>query len=382
VAPWSHICGRLAVAWDGTTVAAWASAPNMAAFGRPGGGASKTGAYPLLRLVVLIGCGSRALAAAAAGPWRGATERALAAQLTGRLRAGMLLLADRGFYSYRLWQQAAGTGADLLWRLAGSVHLPVCQVLPDGSWLSKLPDPAQRRRRHNINYQRRRRGSPLPPQTGPLPGGITVRVLDFDLAITGSTGKPRTERYRLATTLLDPATAPAATLATGYAQRWAIETGFREFKTYLRGPGRILRGRTPTLARQELWAYLAIYQAIRTLMNTAAASQHLDPDRISFTTTLHAIRRTLPTARTHPTTAWHDTHTDILDPRERVPERPGRICVRAVSKPTAAYPSKHNTSQPHTQHATYTATITTPTQPPPTPPSQAKHHPPTTSQPP
>jgi hypothetical protein len=27
----------------------------------------------------------------------------------------MLVLADRGFYSYQMWQQAQATGADLLW---------------------------------------------------------------------------------------------------------------------------------------------------------------------------------------------------------------------------------------------------------------------------
>lgn len=34
----------------------------------------------------------------------------------------------------------------------------------------------------------------------------------------------------------------------------------------LRGAGRILRGRTPDLSRQELWAHLARYQAIRVVI--------------------------------------------------------------------------------------------------------------------
>src|SRR6516225_1341815 len=61
-APWSHICGLLAVAWDGTTVAAPASAANVACFGRLRG--KKDGHYPLVRLVTLIACGTRALAPA------------------------------------------------------------------------------------------------------------------------------------------------------------------------------------------------------------------------------------------------------------------------------------------------------------------------------
>jgi hypothetical protein len=69
------------------------------------------------------------------------------------------------------------------------------------------------------------------------------------------------------------------------------ETGYAEIKTCLRGPGQALRGRTPALARQELWAYLAIYQALRTLI----ARDGLDPARISFTAALNAAQRTTGT---------------------------------------------------------------------------------------
>ena len=122
---WSHICGLLVVAWDGTTVKARASKENITAFGRPGG--KKNGHYPQIRLVTLIACGTRALAGAAAGPWRGTGERTLAAGLLVHLRAGMLLVADRGFYSYRLWTAAAAR-ADLLWRVAGGCTRRACLI--------------------------------------------------------------------------------------------------------------------------------------------------------------------------------------------------------------------------------------------------------------
>jgi hypothetical protein len=134
-----------------------------------------------------------------------------------------------------------------------------------------------------------------------------------------------------------------------------LETGFREFKTYLRGAGRILRGRTPDLARQELWAYLAIYQAIRAVICAAAATARLDPDQISFTATLHAVRRTLPAARTSPDAALAETEADILT--RLVPRRDGRVCVRAVTQPSSPYPSRHNKKNPITQRARYTVTI-------------------------
>src|SRR4029077_315372 len=164
---------------------------------------------------------------------------------------------------------------------------------------------------------------------------------------------------------------PAAALAAGYAQRWAIETGFREFKTYLRGPGRILRGRTPELARQELWAYLALYQAIRAVICLAAASARIDPDRISFTAALHAARRTAGLARTSPDAALAETEAGILT--ELVPRRAARVCLRAVAQPSSPFPSKHNTTDPIAQHAEYTITTRHPDQASPTTADQLKH---------
>ena len=359
--PGSRVCGLLAAAWDGTTVKAPASVPNIAAFGRPRG--TKQGHHPQVRLVTLIACGTRGLLGAAIGPVRGkgTGEQALARALLGRLHPGMLLLADRNFYGYQLWNAAAGTGADLLWRVKASLQLPVAAELPDGSWLAHVSDPAAVRRRTVRNGCRRRRGSKLGPDTGPLPG-ITVRVIEFWLTVAADDGAVRTERYRLITTLADHRRYPAAALAAGYARRWAIETGFREFKTYLRGPGRILRGRTPELTRQELWAYLVIYQAIRAIIALAAAGAGLDPDRISFTATLHAVRRTLASARTSPDAALAGTEADILT--ELVPERDGRVCLRGVTQPSSPFPSKANQKDPLAQHTQCTITIRAPYQSP------------------
>ena len=364
--PWSHICGLLAVAWDGTTIAVQDTAGNTAAFGKPGtgkkpaaGGQRDAVAYPQLRLVTLVACGTRVLLDAAFGPARGpgSGERALARTLLGALQPGMLLLADRNFYSYDLFTAARAAGADLLWRVQARMHLPVLRELPDGSYLAHVNDPRAVQARAHKNGTRRRRGSTLPPDTSPLPG-ITVRVIEYVITVTADDGRARTERYRHLTTLLDWRACPAADLAAGYAWRWAIETGYREFKTYLRGPGRVLRARSPELARQELWGYLVIYQAIRIIIARAAAGAGIDPDRISFTATLHAVRRTISTARAGLDAALASTETEILS--SLVPQRDGRICVRAVNKPVSPYPSKHNHTGPLSQHAHYTVTITTP----------------------
>ena len=85
-------------------------------------------------------CGTHAVFAAQIGKYS-QSEVALTEPLLGRLEPGMLLLADRGFFSYALWRMAIATGADLLWRVRTDrggptpIHL---QDLPDGSWLAHL----------------------------------------------------------------------------------------------------------------------------------------------------------------------------------------------------------------------------------------------------
>jgi hypothetical protein len=365
---WSHVCGLLAVAWDGTGLTLADTEANAAVFGRPGAGGPKKGREkgpppaPAARVVMLIACGTRAVLGAAAGPFRGKEtgERELARKLLGCLHAGMLLLADKGFYSYQLWNEAAATGADLLWRARDSMHLPVIRELPDGSFLAHVNNPRAVHNRLHKNDKRRRRGSALPPDTSPI-AGMTVRVIEFTLTVTQDDGTTRTSRYRLLTTLLDHRACPAPVLAAAYARRWASETGWAEVKTCLRGTGRALRGKTPDLAYQEIWALLAVYQAIRTLITLAAARDGLDPARVSFTTALQAIRRTTSAGRSQLTAARAAAETEIL--AVLVPERPHRTCPRAVKRvPYAPWPVRKPGQAPVSHHATCTVTITPPGQ--------------------
>ena len=255
--PRAAVGGLLAAAWDGTALKVPAAPENTAALGRPrhGGGrkaraAAKDGKappgeghYPQMRVVALIACGTRALLGAAIGPLADG-ERKLAATLTGCLRPGTLLPADRGFWSVALWQACAATRAHLLWRVKSDIRLPARQSLPDGSWPSVVNGTREAHLRNMRNANRRSRGSRLPQEQGPLPGDATVRVIEFLITLTCEDGTTRTERYRAVTTLPDWRRYPSADLAAAYARRWGIESAYREAKSYLAG-GRILRSRTP-----------------------------------------------------------------------------------------------------------------------------------------
>ena len=250
------------VAVDGTTLDVPDTPSNVEAFGRPGSGRGEgQGGFPQVRVAALAECGTHAIFAAATGPLS-THETTLARRLFDHLRAGMLLLADRGFVGFDLWVEAVATGADLLWRVKTNMVLPVLEPLPDGSYLSQIVAAGDRKRRNPT----------------------TVRVVEYTLAATDTV-------YRLITTILDPQQAPAVELAALYAQRWEFETALDEVKTHQRGPGLVLRSRHPEGVQQEIYGFLLVHYAIRELMWQAAQQAGEDPDRISFTRTLNLVRR-------------------------------------------------------------------------------------------
>lgn len=261
--------GRKLVTIDGSTLDVADTSKNEKAFGRPGASRGKAG-FPKIRLVSLVENGTHVLFGAQPGPYDKSSEKALARQVLMRLTQGMLCLADRNFFGYELWKEAARR-ADLLWRIPKANVLPCLERLEDDSYRSKVyPSPKDRARDRN---------------------GLPVRVIEYRLEGIEKAGA---EVYRLITTLLDPAEAPAAELAALYHERWEIENAFDEFKTHLRGNNIVLRSKTPDLATQELYGFLLAHFAIRGLMHEAALGADIDPDTVSFVHAVRVIRRKLP----------------------------------------------------------------------------------------
>src|SRR5665647_175005 len=271
---WAYVAGLRLVAVDGLTVDVPDTARNVTQFGRPGGG-SGPGAFPQVRVVALAECGSRALMGArCAGITTG--EQALTAQLMGLLGPGMLLVADRNFLSHKTLKDTIATGAHPLFRAKSDVDLPVLSVLDDGTYISRIADP-------EVSGRLRRQG-----KSGAESPPITVRVIEY--SVSTEDGKDTSEVFCLVTDLIDPARLSAMDAADAYGQRWEIETAFAELETGVRGgPAVVLRSKSPDMIRQELYAALCIYQAIRTLICTSAQEAGLDPDRISFTCAKNAI---------------------------------------------------------------------------------------------
>jgi hypothetical protein len=261
------LAGRRLVAIDGTCLDLADTPANDVFFGRPGVMKGERAAFPQARVVALAECGTHAMFEAVIGPYTTA-ENALAAELVDRLGSGMLCVADRGFYSFDMWQRASNTGADLLWRVRDNLKLKPVKDLPDGSWLAEVFHSTRDRQRHHP---------------------VTVRVIEYTI----DDGREQAGPFRLITTILDHRKAPAADLAGAYTQRWEIETAFDELKTHQRGARAVLRSKSPDLVTQEIWGHLCCHYAIRALMFDAAIHAGRDPDRVSFVAALRISRRSI-----------------------------------------------------------------------------------------
>ena len=146
----------------------------------------------------------------------------------GTLHAGDAGLANRSFYGFRLWDQAAATDADLLWRVRTNLRSRYLETLPDESWLATIIPTS----------------GPGRQTTTPL----TVRVVDYRM----DDGRDNPDCYRLLTTIFDPDAASAHDLVSVYSQRWEIECVFDEMKTHQRGPARPLAPTPPRTRKHSL----------------------------------------------------------------------------------------------------------------------------------
>ena len=260
--------GLRLVSIDGSTLDVADEQVNDEAFGRPGSSRGSS-AFPQIRFVSLVEVGTHVLFGSRMAEYA-VSELSLAKAVIGEsLVKGMLCLADRNFFGFELWTQAQGTGAHLLWRIRGNRRLDCDKRLPDGSYLSRIY-PSEKDYRHKTN-------------------GVELRVIDYRLE--GVEGAEPI--YRLVTTFLDPAAAPAAELAALYHERWEIETALDELKTHLRGAKIVLRSKTPDLVRQEFYGMMMAHFAIRELMHQAALAADEDPDRLSFIHAVRVVRRKL-----------------------------------------------------------------------------------------
>lgn len=221
------------VAFDGTTFTVPDTEENDEEFGRPGSGRGDgKGAYPQAQAACLVELGTHAVFDARLEPYS-VSETKLVEEMFTAVRPGMLVLADRGIYSFQRWTRAAATGADLLWRVPANLILRPVNLLADGSYIAEI--------------------------TPPKNSGVTsfqLRVIEYRLPDVAD-GKD--DLYRLVTTIDDPTQAPAKELAILYHERWDIEGFFKQIKSVQLNADKIFRSKSPDGVRQEFWAHLGVH---------------------------------------------------------------------------------------------------------------------------
>src|SRR5712692_1893539 len=258
--------GHRLMALDGSLFNLPDTAANEHAFGRSSNQYGK-GAYPQARAVFLTECGSHATVGLHIGRYEEA-ELHGAYALLPQVSRGMLLMHDANFFGGAYLEALNAKGVRALFALPSTVAVQRRRNLPDGSYLALLKPNAR--------------------AVYPMQQPVWVRVIEYQLT-DERLGEPG-QVYRLATTWLNPRTAPAKELIVLYHERWEIEIVVDEIKTHLRMQQKVLRSHTPDGVRQELYALFVLHFAIRALMYRSALEADLDPDRLSFTEAVFQIR--------------------------------------------------------------------------------------------
>lgn len=325
--PGAFFHGLRLMALDGTILSVPDSEANAQAFGYPNGSRGQ-GARPQIRKLSLVEVGTHSEVAIAVKGIKenGSGEQSMARSLLRHLRAGMLLVWDRGFFSYALWKAAGATGAQILARVSSRLVLRPLTHLPDGSYLAKLYPCASERNRDRH--------------------GIVVRVIRYTLNDRQRVGHGID--HVLLTTLLDAGTDPARELVILYHERWEIELVYDEQKTH-QDPKRPtkpanLRSETPLGVLQEVYALSVGHFVTRAFMVEAAATAALDPDRLSFVGCLEILRTRLPECPNPATETYADWYRGLLGElsQERTDDavRRNRINPRVIRQKMSKFKKK------------------------------------------
>lgn len=228
-------------------------------------------AYPQLRSVYACELGTHLIFDAVVGHcYRG--EHPMVCRLLRSVESDMLVMVDAGLSSYDLVAGVLERGAQVLVRGHASRKWQGLRYLADGSFLAWM--------------------QPTDNSNNPQADALLVRVIRYTLA---DEARPHHgERHTLVTSLLDDKQHPACDLIVLYHDRWEIEIAIDEMDTHQRLANRPFRSLKPVGVLQEFYDFLIAYFLIRLIMLRTALEGQLDPDRLSFTNTIHILTDALP----------------------------------------------------------------------------------------
>lgn len=324
--PGAFYRGRRLMGIDGTTFDVPDTPENERIFGR-GGNRRSPNAFPQVRVLALCELGTHALCDFALRPIRGSEQRMVPHPLPS-LHPGMLLLWDRGFFGFDLIDSVLRRGCHLPARVkTGQLVFRRLRTLPDGSYLTTIY-PSAGDRFHDRH-------------------GRIVRIIEYTHNDPNRPGHGVTNR--LLTDVQDPIELPALEAAALYHERWEEELAFDELKTHLNGRELLPRSKTPRGVVRELYGLFLAHRVLRQVMLDAAATQQLDPDRLSFTNSLRVLQCQLHEAPAHTAAAWYQRVLAEVGRQQLRPRRNRwypRVVKRKMKKWDKKRPKHHHPPQP------------------------------------
>ena len=299
-------------------------------FGQPGGQQPGCG-FPTAHWLAMLHLQTGMITAMFTSPLR-THDMAKTTQLHPELKAGDVLLGDRGFCSYAHLALLMARKVDAVFRIhqrtivdftpnrqhavPGKGKAKNRKGLPRSIWLRKLGIEDQ-----VVQWIKRPSNVPAwmtKEQYEELPSTLTVRELRYKIDKKGF----RVKQITLVTTLLDHELYRLDDLAELFRRRWEIETNFGHIKTTMGMD--VLKCKTVDGVLRELHAFALVYNLVRQVMLEFASLQSVPVNRISF---IDAIR-------------WLQSY-DMQSPETKLPLlplRPDRCQPRVRKRRPKNYP--------------------------------------------
>jgi hypothetical protein len=301
--------GLAVYAADGTTLRVPDTPENWDAFGGQRSNGVRAGsAYPMVRVLAVMALRSHLLSAVRFDQYK-TGELTLANDVWEELPDDSLLIGDRNFLVAHMLHAVTTCGQNRHWltRAKSVTRLRTLKKLGRNDRLVEIELSQTTRRKY--------------PQ---LPAVWHARAISYK--------RRGFDAVTLLTSLVEPARYPAAEIVALYHERWEIELGYDEIKTYMLERQEAIRSRTPEGVRQELWGIMLAYNLVRVEMERAADEAGVAPTRLSFVNSLAMIR-----------TAWLTWSTQPLAPG-RIPaalidlRRHLKLLLLPERRPKRSYP--------------------------------------------
>lgn len=271
----------------------------QAYFGQPGGQQPGRG-FPVAHWLVMLHAGTGMITKMLAAPLR-THEMSGTATLHPELRAGDVLVADRGFCSYAHLALLLQRGVHGLLRIhqrtivdftPGRRHVVPGRGksdrkkgIPRSRWIKRLGPTDQIVEWLKPTTRSVWMGA---EQYAALPTSLVLRELRYAIPHKGF----RPQEITLVTTLLDAERYTLDDLADQFHQRWEVETNIGHLKTTMKMD--VLKCQTVDGVLRELQVFALIYNMVRQVMFAAASRQRVDVRRISFIDALRWLQSASP----------------------------------------------------------------------------------------